>query len=87
MHLHNILITRYAIRINKTEIQNLRRLALKDPGGGMGGHQSTLGLLELRLFNSLINRPRGTFSGLHFLYYMTPLNFQQELVQPLVEQK
>ena len=28
-----------------------------------------------------------TFSGLHFLFYMTPLNFQQGLVQPPVEQK
>ena len=26
-----------------------------------------------------------TFSGLHFLYYMTPLNFQQGLVQPPVD--
>ena len=24
-----------------------------------------------------------TFSGLHFLFYMTPLNFQQGLIQPL----
>ena len=28
-----------------------------------------------------------TFSGLHFIFYMTPLNFQQGLVQPPVEQK
>ena len=28
-----------------------------------------------------------TFSGLHFLFYMTPLNFQRGLVQPPVEQK
>ena len=28
-----------------------------------------------------------TFSGLHFLFYMTPLNFQHGLVQPPVEQK
>ena len=28
-----------------------------------------------------------TFSGLHFLFYMTPLNYQQGLVQPPVEQK
>ena len=28
-----------------------------------------------------------TFSGLHFLFFMTPLNFQQGLVQPPVEQK
>ena len=28
-----------------------------------------------------------TFSGLHFLFYMTPLNFQQGLVQPPVDYK
>ena len=28
-----------------------------------------------------------TFSGLHFLYYKTPMNFQQGLLQPPVEQK
>ena len=28
-----------------------------------------------------------TFSGLHFLFYKTPMNFQQGLLQPPVEQK